>query len=517
MPPVPPSTGFQAIVLCGPGVSLNTFTSSGNIPKCLLPVANRPMIFYMLDWLRRSGIHDVTLITPPSALASIRAALQQNPYLTALPTPTVIAAGNSEMGTAELLRQPEVQSQIKTDFLLLPCDLVCEIPGESLLEAWMVSRSTIREVRNARGSSTTNGDAGGRGATAPLEQDEAPAVSHQVDGPLALRYGLSKLVMSAPMSTIREQIEADKGSFLVRHSLMEANARVKLLTTFRDAHLYVFPYWVKDLLAKEERFDSISEDLVGYWAKAGWQKGLGEKLGIDKILHQESSKLDSSKLDESASLDGESLEDEIDLQDMSTTKAGPGTNSQSTEVPPILAYVQKSAAPYVRRVDSSAVLLSTSLRLAKLESIEDVGRQHSPFAHNQKVANPDGVAQRCTVTASDCLLDQNVTVEQFAVIKETVIGANAHISSGARLTRCVVMDGAVIGPRSTLTGCIIGRNARVGRECQLAHCEVQDGLLVEDETEAKNEKFMAFEGLDQDGEGENWKDGGSEDNEDDNF
>lgn len=112
---------------------------------------------------------------------------------------------------------------------------------------------------------------------------------------------------------------------------------------------------------------------------------------------------------------------------------------------------------------------------------------------------------------------RNVKVDQFAVIKETVIGANAHISSGARLTRCVVMDGAVIGPRSTLTGCIVGRNARVGRECQLSHCEVQDGLMVEDETEAKNEKFMAFEGLDQDEEGNGSEDGDFDDNEDDQF
>lgn len=457
------------------------------------------------------------------------------------------------MGTAELLRQKEVQSQIKTDFLLLPCDLVCEIPGESLLEAWMVSRSTIREVRNAHGTASAHGNQGDRGgvcvfyptegeatdfvATSPLEQDEAPAVSHKVDGPLALRYGLSKLVMSAPLSTIKEKIEADKGSFLVRHSLVETNPRVKFLTSYRDAHLYVFPYWVKELLAQEEKFDSISEDLVGYWAKAGWQKGLGEKLGINKILHQENGKLDSSKLDETASLDGESLEDEINLQDMSTTKVGTSTplDNQSPEVPPILAHIQKGTSPFVRRVDSSAVLLSASLRLAKLESIEDAGRQHSPYAHNQKVAHPEGVAQRCTVTASDCLLDQyvslihhlynpttntlirNVTVEQFAVIKETVIGANARIASGARLTRCVVMDGAVIGPRSTLTGCIVGRNARVGRECQLAHCEVQDGLLVEDETEAKNEKFMAFEGLDQGGEDEDDQDGDYDDEEDDQF
>jgi translation initiation factor eIF-2B subunit gamma len=54
--PVPP-TGFQALILCGPGVSLNTFTSNPEeFPKSLIPIANRPMVFYPLEWCYRMGI-----------------------------------------------------------------------------------------------------------------------------------------------------------------------------------------------------------------------------------------------------------------------------------------------------------------------------------------------------------------------------------------------------------------------------------------------------------------------------
>lgn len=54
--PVPP-TGFQALILCGPGVSLNTFTSNPEeFPKALIPIANRPMLWYPLDWCYRMGI-----------------------------------------------------------------------------------------------------------------------------------------------------------------------------------------------------------------------------------------------------------------------------------------------------------------------------------------------------------------------------------------------------------------------------------------------------------------------------
>ena len=59
MPPpsaVVPSVGIQALVLCGPGVSLNTFTTNEEYPKALIPLANRPLIYYQLSWLKKSGI-----------------------------------------------------------------------------------------------------------------------------------------------------------------------------------------------------------------------------------------------------------------------------------------------------------------------------------------------------------------------------------------------------------------------------------------------------------------------------
>lgn len=52
-----PQSGFQAFILCGPGVSLNTFTSNPEeFPKALIPIANRPMVWYPLDWCYRMGL-----------------------------------------------------------------------------------------------------------------------------------------------------------------------------------------------------------------------------------------------------------------------------------------------------------------------------------------------------------------------------------------------------------------------------------------------------------------------------
>jgi hypothetical protein len=69
MPHAVASPGFQAIILCGPGASFSTFTSSPkDVPKALLPVANRPMVWYPLEWCYRMGVTGESIISPPGAL-----------------------------------------------------------------------------------------------------------------------------------------------------------------------------------------------------------------------------------------------------------------------------------------------------------------------------------------------------------------------------------------------------------------------------------------------------------------
>ncbi|OQE22149.1 hypothetical protein PENFLA_c013G07617 [Penicillium flavigenum] len=523
---------FQALILCGPGGSLNTFTSRPEeYPKCLIQVANRPMVFYAIDFCRRSGVMDITLITPPLSFQPLRTALDQNPYLTSFysPSVSVVAPKDLEMtmGTAELLRLPEVQKCITKNFLLLPCDLICEIPGELILEAWIANQhvdegSDPKGVRHAppttsyfdRQLQTRSGglavyyqtenreesvqeEATDFIAIAPLQQNEAPVI-HGPEGPTIPRFSLSKLLMSMPMTTIKEKIKQDK-SLLIRHSLVQNCPRIRMLTTFRDAHVYVFPYWVKHLVHQQHKLESISEDFVGNWAKSAWQKGLGDKLGLTKNFNQDTTPAQESELFTPEIHTGAFVDKIIDLRDMSTTRSHssnmqPELFYQSFEMPHMLAYVHRGSTPFIRRVDNTGVLLSTSLLLAKLPSIEEVGGKNaSPFAHAHKVAYPEGVASPSTVTIKDCLLGENVIVAAGAVIKESVIGANCHIAGAARIMRCVLMEGVFVETRAELTGCVVGRRAQIGRESVLRGCEVQDATVIAKGTNARDEKFMFSE------------------------
>ncbi|KAK5151349.1 hypothetical protein LTR04_006613 [Oleoguttula sp. CCFEE 6159] len=552
-----PSPGFQALILCGPGVSLNTFTSNPKeFPKALLPIANRPMVWYPLDWCYRMGITNIKLVTPPESAPALEAALSQNPHLTSLPAPKPDVLAPPELtqttGTGDIFRFPSVRAAITGDFVLLPCDLVCELDGSSLLETWLIHEAGLGGasgglldfgvVKFGLGGEKS-GRRGGLAVWYPTKGSETGVKNEETDfiatTPLpvpivtpprgSLRSDIAKLVYAIPTDTLKDITDEHK-SFPIRHRLLRKHGRVKMQTTHRDAHIYFFPYWVLDMLKVNESFDSVSEDVLGWWAKAGWQEGLGDKLGLREVFEGTLSTPEGDIPD--ALVSSGVLEEEVDVGSMSSTWTSTArprpqrpsdvfasrvpslitptiTVNTPLTIPPILAYVQQPSpsAPLIRRVDTAAALLVTSLHLAKLPSLDSVDSRTtaSPFAHASKIAYPDGISRPSRVETADSLLAENVTVGAKANIKECVIGANCSIGISARLTRCLLMEGAVVGDGAQLTGCVLGRRCKVeggeggdGERTKLVDCEVQEGNVVPWGTEAKNEKFMVFEGLEDD-------------------
>ncbi|KAK0748528.1 hypothetical protein B0T21DRAFT_278603 [Apiosordaria backusii] len=537
--------GLQALILCGPGSSFPTFTANPDEnPKALLPIANRPMVWYPLEFCYRAGITNITLICPPSAEEAISTALKTNPFLTGLPLPRPDLLAPKDLdqntGTAEILRLPELQSLVTSDFLVLPCDLVCELGPEKLLQAWMVKSASLGDVLGD--SRACQGQHSGGLSVYYQTKSETPIKGEETEFiatlPLpsssvlpasgSLFPHLSKLVCSMPTDTLKDALEDTKG-FPLRHDIAEQHPEVKMNTTHRDAHIYIFPQWVMKFVKENDRLETIGEDVIGWWAKASWQKGLSTKLGFDGFLTQPVDDLSSqhggttsprgdnittvntdtlAAATQKLSLNTNPVEEPNQVVTLKTPKAEDSnplesTPTKSVVVPPLLAYLHPASTPakptpIIRRVDTAQLLLQISLQLAKLPSLEeihDINNPPSPYCHTRKVAYPEGVKPRTAISKSDSLVADNVTVSEKTSIKESVIGANCQIGEGAKLQGCLLMDGVVIGKNCKLTKCIIGRRAELGEGCVLSGCEVQENLLVEAKTEAKEEKFMSSSGL----------------------
>ncbi|KAH6656884.1 nucleotide-diphospho-sugar transferase [Truncatella angustata] len=506
-----PPPGLQAIILCGPGSSFPTFTANPEEnPKALLPIANRPMVWYPLEFCYRTGITDITLICPPSAAKAIQTALKTNPFLTGLPhpRPDLLAPNDLDLstGTAEILRLPEVRQVLTSDFVVLPCDLVCELGGDKLLQAWMVrATAPYQEPPQASGglgvwyetktATPVKGEETDFIATTPLSQPVTPTSKDSL-----LRH-LSKLALSIPTDSLKDLTEEKKG-FPIRHGLMRKHPKLRMLTSHRDAHVYILPHWILELIAENGRLETIGEDVIGWWAKSSWQDGLAEKLGFPNVLSSTVGDFSGREKGISSPFSEGEASPTIEVSPLSPegSKKRNTLASATTRrhvVPPVLAYVQPSDpnAPLIRRVDTAQLLLAVSLQLAKLPSVEEAGADASIFAHARKVAWPEGVKPRTTITKQDSLVADNVTVEEKTSIKECVVGANCQIKEGAKLFQCVLMDGVVVGKGCKLTRCILGKRSDIGEGSILTECEVQENLLVEPRTEEKDNKFMSSEGL----------------------
>lgn len=477
--------GLQALILCGPGTNLETL-STPDEPKALLQIANRPMVWYAIDWCHRAGVSDIHLVTSPAYSKAIESALAQNPHLTSLsPKPTVLAPEvlDDVTPTGTILTLHEIEAAISGDFLVLPCDLICELPAESLIETWLLqqdddftlylnpgkqsSKSGLGVWYDTRTEQTIKKTETDFLITAPLPKTPVPSP------PGSLRPHLSQLVNTMTTDTLNDKTVDRLGEpkpLSIRASLIEKHPRTRILNAHRDAHIYIFPHWMLSYARSNPHLDTISEDLVAWWAKATWQPGLAQKLQLPFATPAAVPPILAYIHPSPPPPPAPSKED----------------SKKASSTPMSAKLEQTSAAPFILRADTPHQLLLTSLHLATFTPPH-------PFSHPQSRSPQASIPPNTTITDATSLIGPFTTIAPQSTVRDTVIGANCEIGSRVRLTRCLVMDGAKIEDGAVLVGTVVGKGAKVGKKCNLAECVVQGGMVVEEGTEGKGETFMGFE------------------------
>ena len=99
-------------------------------PKALVPVANRPIIGYVIDALIKNGIRDIIVVVGYRKEQVAR-------YLSQLEIPVTVVVQDKQLGTAHALKC--AQSRISGDFLLLP--------GDNYIDPGSIAK--IKSARNA--------------------------------------------------------------------------------------------------------------------------------------------------------------------------------------------------------------------------------------------------------------------------------------------------------------------------------------------------------------------------------
>lgn len=120
---------MQAVILAaGEGTRVRPLTRSR--PKSMIPVANRPIIEYVIEALVKNGIRDIVVVVGYRKEQVTR-------FLNQLDVPIEVVVQTKQLGTAHALRSAE--TKITGDFLLLP--------GDNYIDPHSISR--IAQTQNA--------------------------------------------------------------------------------------------------------------------------------------------------------------------------------------------------------------------------------------------------------------------------------------------------------------------------------------------------------------------------------
>ncbi|EMP34074.1 Translation initiation factor eIF-2B subunit gamma [Chelonia mydas] len=124
---------FQAVVMAaGGGSRMMDLTSS--IPKPFLPVGNKPLIWYPLNLLERTGFEEVIVVTTKEVQKLLNLDTKMKLDIVCIPD-------DADMGTADSLRH--IHQKIKTDVLVLSCDLITDVALHEVVDLFRAHDATL--------------------------------------------------------------------------------------------------------------------------------------------------------------------------------------------------------------------------------------------------------------------------------------------------------------------------------------------------------------------------------------
>ncbi|XP_037683314.1 translation initiation factor eIF-2B subunit gamma isoform X3 [Choloepus didactylus] len=229
---------FQAVVMAvGGGSRMTDLTSS--IPKPLLPVGNKPLIWYPLNLLERVGFEEVIVVTTRDVQKVLCAEfkMKMKPDIVCIPD-------EADRGTADSLRY--IYSKLKTDVLVLSCDLVTDVALHEVVDLFRAHDASLAMLMR-KGQDGLEPAPGQKGKKKAVEQRDFIGVDSTG----------KRLLFMANEADLDEEL-------VIKGSILQKHPRIRFHTGLVDAHLYCLKKYVVDFLVGNSSITSIRSELIPY-------------------------------------------------------------------------------------------------------------------------------------------------------------------------------------------------------------------------------------------------------------
>jgi len=531
------ATSYQAVILAGPGEGL--FPLINNQPthldqpdqhqhqlrsaKAALPLLNRPIIDFTLDWIEESGLSDILILASESQRVSInsitkaRKSCPSSNQNLSIKLECIPDLDFMHHGTCGSLRWAINRNLIKTAFVLLPCDLYFHpsrsppLDHQNSLKSSQVDPIYDRTLLAIVERHRTNQNL----ITTVFYERHANALDRRDGPPL-------NLVTLDPRSGVLlnlQELDGFGSEMEIRMKMMHRFPTCVLSSTLVPTHVFVCSPTVIDLLLGLPQLTNFKHQFVPWLAKNQWQPGLLKKTAIA------STKLDppvdpltealmrSSTNPRAAGSGGESL------------MKGLRTPLTAASTPPIsrsFSYLSLDARAEQFASNEPLSHLSLKSALHKTHPFSDLAPFRCeyvlwPAAHGF-VCRANSVAGYAEINrtalklehervqssgsrttglpapgmgtaGADSLVGENVSLLDKSSVKKSIVGRGCTIGKASKVLNSVLMERVSIGEHAKIENCILTHGVVIGDRVELKDCEVESGTVIEADFVTKGEKI----------------------------
>ncbi|KAG1327740.1 translation initiation factor eIF-2B subunit gamma [Cocos nucifera] len=450
---------FQVVVLAGGTSKKLAPLVSKEVPKALLPVANRPVLSYVLELLEASNLKDLIVVVEGEDAALRVGGWISGAYVDRLHVE--VAAVPEDVGTAGALRAV-AHHLIANDVLIVSGDLVSDVPPGAVAATHRRHGAVVTALlcyAPVSGPSDTGSSAG---------KDKVKKSRYNIVGLDPTRQLLLYIAAGG---------EVDK-DIRVQKNILRAVGQLEIRADLMDAHMYAFKRTVlQDVLDQKDTFHSIRQDVLPYLVRSQLRSEISAN-GLHKVEDNANGGVSSQNY-----LTWMSLHREI----------APSAYQE------LLALSPRSPENVLRTHKCCAYIASKSKYCARLNSIQafsDINRDvvgeashlsGYSFSSQNNIIHPSAELGSKTTVGPQCMLAEGSQMGDKCSVKRSIIGRHCRIGSNVKIVNSVVMNHVTIEDGCLVQGSVICSNVHLQERVVLKDCQVGAGYVVTSSSEYKSE------------------------------
>lgn len=443
------------IMAAGTGSRMTDLTT--HIPKALLTVGNKPMIWYSIHMCQRAGFQDVIVIVLESKRNQMEKALKISGD-TNIKIEFVGIADDEYSGTADSLRY--IENKIKSDILVISSDLITDMKIEHMIESFMAHDADVGLLLSPLPKAFNETVAPGVKVKKQKEKDI-----------VGLDENERRLLFYSNEADFEEEITL-KSSFLKKCPF------VKLRNDLTDCHMYFLKKWIFDFLLNKKSMSTLKGDLIPYLINKQFAKPpqIEKNLNFDSLEPQLGLNMsDTQKKDIFSCIPPDIM---AETKKLSLSSSHPNNYLIRDEKILCLAHIQ-----------NSGFCVRTNTVANYTEANKQIYDHFEALAPDLKIPRVPKAYENVKIIVKS-LLGDIASLGQNVVITGSVIGPQCTIKDGVKIKDSIILDHTIINEGSSIENCIICDNAFISPKCELKSTVVGSCRKIEDPVKLKNETLV---------------------------